>query len=679
MRLWLAGICTAALVVGVGVSINQVLNNGVVNWGWLTAAMVFAGLGVATGGWATRERPLQLAQPEGVEDLEVSALYVRPREIAGDAEPLVDRARSLKRLKDDLRGRSSVVVVQGLQGAGKTTLVAKACLTTRRRRGGELRWFDCRESGDLDLRSLAATLVVQNSRSAAGRELRAALAQQSSSDPVWLAQTVMDYLSAQRTVLVIDNYHNVHDEGLDELVHLAERSVMPSTVLLISRRRIDTLHAYPRIGRHSIEGLDADMALEFLRKWGVVTEEDVAQRVWEAADGLPQAMLVLAGWKRGDLTLDGLRSIPIRTDDLRSWIEPLYQELTAREQEVARLVAFLHGPVDLGLIDAADAHPETAEVTLDSLCGRLIVTKSGETYRMHALVRDYVDNQISDTERAAFGPRVASHYQQRARELLLGVDEHPSYGKLYLEAHPDYVANTAQHEQLVDDLMARLAELSLQPGDGERILVLGSGNGIHDTAFAKYSLRITNLDIQPEIVKLGKAAAGRLNADIEYVVGDMTHPLDFPTDSMDAVFNIGSSFGYEGEDADNAAIFRHAARVLKPGRPFVFEYVNGSSWYERDPVNSETLPTGAVRTKYRIADRAARTSLDVISLRRPGEDEPEWFHHFVHYYTIETVEQMMRDAGLVVVRSCGAIGGRITGDPFDSESSDAMVIIALGT
>src|SRR4051812_41576485 len=58
LRLWLAGICTAALVVGVGVSINQVLNNGVVNWGWLTAAMVFAGLGVATGGWATRERPL---------------------------------------------------------------------------------------------------------------------------------------------------------------------------------------------------------------------------------------------------------------------------------------------------------------------------------------------------------------------------------------------------------------------------------------------------------------------------------------------------------------------------------------------------------------------------------------------------------------------------------------------
>ena len=290
----------------------------------------------------------------------------------------------------------------------------------------------------------------------------------------------------------------------------------------------------------------------------------MAQRVWEAADGLPQAMLVLAGWKRGDLTLDGLRSIPMRTDDLKSWIEPLYQELTAREQEVARLVAFLPGSADLGLIEAADAHPETTEVTLELLCGRLIVTKSGETYRMHALVRGYVDDQISDTERATFGPRVAGHYQKRARELLLGVDEHPSYGKLYLEAHPDYLANTAQHEQLVDDLMARLAELSLQPGDGDRILVLGSGNGIHDAPFAKYGLRITNLDIQPEMVELGKAAADRLNANIEYVVGDMTHPLDFPMNSMDAVFNIGSSFGYEGEDADNAAVRRsYSARTMR--------------------------------------------------------------------------------------------------------------------
>jgi SAM-dependent methyltransferase len=685
VRRWMAGFGSAVLIVGGGVSVNQVLTDGRVNWGWLAAAISFAGLGLATGGLAaTRDLRVRPAPPAGVEELEVSALYVRPHEIAGDAEPLVDRTALLTALRKDLRGRPSLIVVQGLQGAGKTALIAKACLTARRRRA-DLRWFDCRDSGDLDLGSVAATLVVQGQRSGTGQELRAALARPSRRDPAWLARTVLDYLSTRRTLLVIDNYHNVADEGLATLVNLAGRAVMSSTVLLISRRRLDALPVHPRTSHHVVDGLPAAVTTEFLGGWGVRADRQVAQHLWAAADGLPQAMLVLAGWKRGELTLDGLRDVPSRTDDLRSWIEPLYHGLADREREVARLIAFLRSPADLDLIEAAAGKPagekpageKPVRPALDALCDHFLITRSAGTYRMHGLVRDYVDRQISEPERAGFSQKVARHFQKRARQLLMGAHEHPSYGTLYLEAHPDYVANTAQHARLVDDLMARLADVSLRPCPGERILVLGSGHGIHDAAFATYGLRITNLDIQPEIVELGRRAAGNLDADIEYVVGDMTRPLGFPPDSMDAVFNIGSSFGYEDADADNAAIFRHAARVLKPGRPFVFEYVNGTAWYERDPVNIETLSNGAIRTKYRVADPTERTSLDVISLRRPGATEPEWFHHFMHYYTIETIGRMMREAGLEVVATYGATGGRVPGAAFDPVSSEAMVVIAL--
>jgi SAM-dependent methyltransferase len=677
VRRWMAGFGSAVLIVGGGVSVNQVVTDGGVNLAWLAAALSFTGLGLATGGLAAATRDLRVrpAPPAGVEELEVSALYVRPHEIAGDAEPLVDRTALLAALRKDLRGRPSLIVVQGLQGAGKTALIAKACLSvTARRRRADLRWFDCRDSGALDLGSVAATLVVRSQRSGTGRELRAALARPSHRDPAWLAQTVLDYLSSRRTLLVIDNYHNVADEGLATLVNLAGRAVMSSTVLLISRRRLDALPVHPRTSHHVIDGLPAAVTTEFLGRWGVRADRQIAHHLWAAADGLPQAILVLAGWKRGALTLDELRDVPSRTDDLRSWIEPLYHSLTDREREVARLIAFLRSPADLDLIEAAAGTPVRQD--LDALCDHFFITRSAGTYRMHGLIRDYVDRQISEPERAGFSQQVARHFQKRARRLLLGAHEHPSYGALYLEAHPDYVANTAQHARLVDDLMARLAEVSLRPGPGERILVLGSGNGIHDAAFATYGLRITNLDIQPEIVDLGRRAAGHLDADIQYVVGDMTRPLDFPPGSMDAVFNIGSSFGYEDADADNAAIFRHAAHVLKPGKPFVFEYVNGTAWYERDPVSIETLPNGAIRTKYRVADPTERTSLDVISLRRPGATEPEWFHHFMHYYTIETIRQMMHDAGLSVVATYGATGGRVPGTPFDPGRSDAMVIIA---
>jgi hypothetical protein len=46
------------------------------------------------------------------------------------------------------------------------------------------------------------------------------------------------------------------------------------------------------------------------------------------------------------------------------------------------------------------------------------------------------------------------------------------------------------------------------------------------------------------------------------------------------------------------------------------------------------------------------------------------------YYTIETIRQMMHEAGLAVVATYGATGGRVPRIPFDPGRSDAMVVIA---
>lgn len=610
------------------------------------------------------------AQSEKMDELTASALFVRPSQIEGYAEAFVDRVQKLRELQRDLRGRCTVVEVWGPQGAGKTALAAQACLSLRRRR--EIRWFDCHEPHALTLKELAATLVVHG-RSRAARQLAGSMAQSNGRGQLWLARTVMDYLDTRETILILDGYDNVRDEGVHELVRLAEQSRARATLLLISRRA-QALHDYPRVSRHKVDGLAVEAALEFLHKWHVWVDEEVARRIWEASSGLPQAMLILAGWKRSNLTIEALRNIPARVGDLRSWLEPFFRELAVTDQEMAKLLAFLQAPADLDLLRAVDVCPGMTETAVDTLCGRFLLTKSGTKYRMHELVKNYIDSQITPAERAALGPKVARSFQKRARELLLG--DHPSYGLLYLEAHPDYVADTEHHQRLVDDLMARLADLRMQPGPGSRILVLGSGNGIHDAALAGYHLQIIDLDIQPEIAKLGRDLARDVDGNITYVVADMTRPLPFPACSMDAVFNIGSSFGYEDEYKNNAAVFQYAARVLKPGAPFVFEYVNGHVWYARDHSTETLRGTGAVRTKYRIGDPATQTSLEIISLKRPGDDEPEWFHHFMHFYTIQTVEQMMTEGGLTVVRSYGAIDGRVTGLPFDAKTSTGMVIIA---
>lgn len=243
-----------------------------------------------------------------------------------------------------------------------------------------------------------------------------------------------------------------------------------------------------------------------------------------------------------------------------------------------------------------------------------------------------------------------------------------------------YFRITARHIRFVDDLLDRLADQALGLGPGDRILVLGSGDGTHDPGFAKHGSDITDLEIQPEVARLGRAKATTLPASINYVIGDMTAPLTdlIPDRSMAAVFNIGSSFGYEDQDEVNAGVFRHAARVLREGAPFVFEYVNGPHWVDKRvqrQIDVTDLPNGSTRTEVSITNPQAGTSLTLIGLRR-RDGSGGWFSHFMHYYQLDEVTAMMAQAGLLPVAVLGATGGRVKGEPFDETASEAMVIIA---
>lgn len=77
-----------------------------------------------------------------------------------------------------------------------------------------------------------------------------------------------------------------------------------------------------------------------------------------------------------------------------------------------------------------------------------------------------------------------------------------------------------------------------------------------------------------------------------------------------------------------------------------------------------------------ITNPQARTSLTAMHLTRP-DSTGGWFHHFMHYYRLDEVLTMMRDAGLEPLATYGGSAGRITGEPFDEQLSGGMVIIAV--
>ena len=148
---------------------------------------------------------------------------------------------------------------------------------------------------------------------------------------------------------------------------------------------------------------------------------------------------------------------------------------------------------------------------------------------------------------------------------------------------------------------------------------------------------------------------------------------------MDAVFNIGSSFGYEGTDDADAGVFRNAEKSLSDGAPFLFEYVN--RWYWEDKrvqrqIDLTPLPNGSVVTLVRINNSAARTLLTFVGLQRT-DGTGGWFQHFMRFYCLDEILAMMTTARLRPVAIYGGKANRVTGEPFNEKESQSMVIIAI--
>jgi SAM-dependent methyltransferase len=611
------------------------------------------------------------------EALDESPLFTPQARYLGFDVGLIDRRAENAALLKLVRAKS-VIGIEGIAGCGKTSLAAHLCRHAGR--GWDIRWVFCDERPDsLTLSALAKALA-----SAAGPSAAAgapgALARER--DPVQAADAVIGLLARRRTLLVLDNFHVVSDAGLRQMLERLEHSEIASAVVVTSRRRLDFLHAVPLTERLEVHGLSLDDSRILLRDRGVSLQDETARRVWQrAGEGNPLALILFAGRARGADAEEAALNLPGDAGDLTAWIALAYDDLPAEASQVAKIIAFAYAPVSRPVVQAVAA-PLTADGPLAELSSRFLVKQVAGRLEMHNAVSDYIAARTSAAEQDDLAARFTDYYQAKARTVLLeglGHDD-PSYGLLYLESFPDYFSATDRHIRFIDDLLERLRDNGCRLARGDKILVLGSGDGTHDPGLAKHGLDITDLDIQPEIAEHGQRKAASLPAQIKYIVADMTKPLpaEIAPGSMDAVFCIGSSFGYEATDAENAAVFRSAAQALRESGSFAFEYVNGPHWASKRvqrQVDVTQLPDGSTRTEATIDNPEARTSLSVITLRRP-DGTGGWFRHFMHYYRLDEVTAMLEDAGLRPVAVYGAKGGRVTGEPFDEQHSEAMVILA---
>ncbi len=595
--------------------------------------------------------------------------------IKGIAANFVNRSSELGLLRKCLLQRKSLVVVEGIPGIGKTALVAAFCQSRLLRfMGYQIGWAFCSER-QVNLKSLALAIGVLSKYLPEKSGINRILMENVETEQ--LSDIIIDCKKKQKLIIILDDYHKISDKEMHKFIQKVARSKLRSMVIITSNIHPEFIEKLRTIEIIRLNGLKEKDGIEFLRSYGIDIDRERLRQIWERAKGVPEAMRILAGLVKARPELKVLEEEPyIYETNLSKWISDLVSSVSYDELKILKFCAFFNESVTLDLLNYVFSYQPIQVIT--SLQDKFLVNYSGSYISVHPLIRDYIFEQISDKERQEFSQIITKYFKYKARDLLLGVKEEPSYGRAYLEAHPEYVQDEARHIRFVDSLFERLQENGFVLHPGARILVLGAGHGTHDAAFAKYGLQIVNVELLKEVADIGYERSKKLNAFITYLIADMTKNLGIKSNCIDAVFNIGSSFGFEDEDAKNIMIFKNAARVLKHGRPFVFEYVNGNYWskrvsqdIERD-IEVRQLPNRSVRIKFKIFNPIENTSLDIITLQRPDNSKIKFFH-FMRYYKLEEVKNMMSQAGLKVI----AVYGSPEGEPFDSEKSPSMVIIAV--
>lgn len=612
------------------------------------------------------------------------SLFAPPARYLGFDVGLIDRQSESTTLLRLVETGRPVIAIEGMAGVGKTALAARLCHQAGRRR--EVRWVFCDEKrASFNLIALAKALASGVDPLSAIR-LRAAIA--SRVDASEIVDAIIDFLTTQSLLLIFDNFHTVTDTDPD-IYWLLERlahSQIASSLVLTNSVRLPELHAISLVAQLELHGLSAEDTRVLLSRRDVSLPVETASAVWQCAGGGNPLALTLFASRARDTNLEKLTelavNLPSSADDLGAWIAPVLDELALDSQTVVKIIAFSYEPMSRDALHAIAA-PLDPDESLADLTSRFLITANSGRFEMHCAVRDYITEKTTDSEQADLAKRFTDYYQGQARAIFfdsLGQEE-PSYGTLYLESFPSYFTAVDRHIHLIDDLLKRLADNGYHFVRGEKILVLGSGDGTHDPGFSKYDLDVTNVEIQPEIADVGRSKAAVLPAEINYVVANMTKPLpaEIVDRSMDAVFNIGSSFGFESTDDANAGVFRNAEQSLSDGAPFVFHYNNRSYWEGKRvqrQIDVTPLPNGSIRTLVRITNPEARTLLTLIGLQR-ADGTGGWFRHFVRFYRLDEILAMMTAASLRPVAIYGAKANRVTGEPFNEKECEGMVIIAV--
>jgi SAM-dependent methyltransferase len=179
--------------------------------------------------------------------------------------------------------------------------------------------------------------------------------------------------------------------------------------------------------------------------------------------------------------------------------------------------------------------------------------------------------------------------------------------------------------------------------EGTRVLDLACGRGWHSHELARRAIPVVGLDFSDESVVRAQKIGVEEGLDATFLHGDM-RALTFENE-FDAVVNLGSSFGYADDPADDEKTLLGIARSLHVGGRFALETINPygllGGFVSED--RSERPDGSSVLQKRRVDVRRGRIET-VWTIMRPDGSEST-LESSMRLYTVPELEAMLMRAG----------------------------------
>lgn len=184
-------------------------------------------------------------------------------------------------------------------------------------------------------------------------------------------------------------------------------------------------------------------------------------------------------------------------------------------------------------------------------------------------------------------------------------------------------------------------------GETQSLLDLGCGTGKHDVEFMKMGYRVTGIDLSAQMIEI----AQRNDSSVEYQVADIRDYT--PQKSYDGVISLFHVMSYQNKNKDILAAFRTAAKAVRQGGVFIFDF-----WYGPGVLSDK--PSVRVRTAedkdyilYRIAEPVMRVEENVVDVnykvfvmhKKTGHTKMIEETHSMRYFFVPELKVLLQQAG----------------------------------